>query len=552
MAFLTAESITGCTWYEFERYIFRALQHSGWTGLIFTSKSNDKGADIVGILPSGKGVGVVQCKHTGSSTIGKNGIEDLRRACDFYGTNKGILATNARLSAGAKERLQVLKQQYNFVVWDFTALLKLSANLKPYSASKRDPRKYQEIAIADVMAEFNQGVGACLVVFATGLGKSIILSEISVEFAENRERPVLLLADRTQLIEQLEASLWPQLNVSTETRLWDADRKPRNFEGITVATQQSVYSAIKKGEILPRFGAVLVDECHHAASPTYRETLDLLDYDRLLGVTATPWRGDEQSLDDIFGEPLCTVGLVEGIKRGFLAEVDYTMYLDDIDWACVQKLSKQKLSIKDLNARLFLPARDEELCKSIVEAWFENEKPLTITFCRSINHAERIAELLSVMGMPSRAIHSRKMTRSDQSRLLMEFRTGSFANLVSVDVLNEGVDVPDVGMVVFARITHSRRIFVQQLGRGLRVTETKKRVTVLDFVADIRRISEGYRMNKEAMEFDEKASNEFYRGKGAELVQFSKLQSSNFVDEYLSDIANLDDKEKVDLDFILD
>lgn len=551
MHFLSPENITNCNWYEFERYIYRVLQHSGWKGLIFTGRSNDKGADIVGEIPKGKGIGVVQCKHTGSSTIGRNGVDDLQRACDFYGTGKGILATNAKLSTGARNRINELANHYTILVWDFSTLIKIANSLQETSIDRKDPRPYQEEAINDVINEFNQGSKTALVVFATGLGKSMVLSELCVEFCENRALSVLLLADRTQLIEQLESSLWPQIRLQTETRLWDGDRKPSGFNGITVATQQSVYNHIKNGLALPHFGLVLVDECHHAAAYTYRDTLALLDYSHLLGVTATPWRGDEQPIESIFGEPLRSMGLVEGIKKGYLSDVDYTMYLDDIDWEKVSMFSKKSMTVKDLNASLFVPSRDDDLCKSVIAEWIEESKPLTITFCRSIDHAIRLAELLTVMGMPSRAIHSRNMTKAEQSRLLMLFRAGEFSNLISVDILNEGIDVPDVGMVVFARVTHSRRIFVQQLGRGLRVTASKSRVKVLDFVADIRRVAEGFRVNREARECADKLGQEVYRGKGAEIVNFTKFDKSNFVDEYLSDVADLGENEKVNLDFLV-
>ena len=517
---------------------------------MFTSKSNDRGADIVGMPPKADKYVVIQCKHTGASSIGKKGVDDLVRACDFYDVQHGILATNAKLSRTAAQRVKELEGHYRIKVWDFRRLLGLGSKLRTSSANRKEPRQYQSVAIEGLLDTFNQGTERGMVVFATGLGKSIVLAEIAAEYAENRQIPVLIMADRVQLIEQLESSIWPQLGPETETRLWDGDRKPRSFKGITVATQQSVHSYLKRNGDLPRFGAVLIDECHHAASSTYRETIDLLDFDHLLGVTATPWRGDEQSVYDLFGEVVAEMGLVEGIRRGFLADVNYTMYIDNVDWDAVQAHSNEKFSIKDLNARLFLPARDEDLCASTIQEWNEKGRPQTITFCRSIDHAERLAELFTVLGMPAKAIHSRDMPRAEQALILMQFRSGGFSNLVSVDILNEGVDVPDVGMVVFARVTHSRRIFVQQLGRGLRVTDEKDTVRVLDFVADVRRLAEGYRVNRESKELAK--SVEHYRGRGADLISFSKESHGKFVEEYLADVADLGENEKVNLDFLVD
>jgi len=515
---------------------------------MFTSKSHDHGADIIGKPPKGDEHVVVQCKHTGSSSIGVKGIDDLVRACDFYKTSKGILATNTKLSRVAKERLKELENQYGIKVWNYSALVKIGLNLKAVSKSRKEPREYQQEAIDAVLSTFNESINRALVVFATGLGKSIILAEVCAEFAENRELPVLVLADKLPLIEQLEASIWPQVGASVQTRLWDGLRKPRDFDGVTVASQLSVLSAINNGLELPKFGAVLVDECHHAAAPTYRQTLTSLDTDYLLGVTATPWRGDEQRVSDVFGDPVATMGIVEGIYKGFLSDVDYTMFLDNIDWNLVQKNTESKLTMKDLNARLFLPSRDEDMCKQVIEVWNDIERPPVITFCRSIDHANRLAELFTSMGLPSRAIHSRDMSQAEKALNLIQFKNGDYANLIGVDILNEGVDVPDVGMIVFARVTHSRRIFVQQLGRGLRVTDEKDKVNVLDFVADIKRAAEGIRLNNESEAMEKKT--EIYRGDGAKIVKFNYRSETRFVEEYLADIADLEESDQVHLNFL--
>ena len=549
MSFVDETSLLDSSWYEFERLIFRLLQHAGWSGLIFTSRSNDKGADLVGMPPRSQKYVVIQCKHTASSVVGKQGVDDLVRACDFYEVQHGILATNARLSGAAKDRIAQLKGQYRIQVWDYAQLLAFGGKLRATSASRREPREYQLLAIEKALDSFNQGMRRGMATFATGLGKSILLGEIAVEYAESRDLPVLVLADRVPLIEQLEASIWPQLGPGTRTRLWDGARKPRQFDGITVATQQSVYSYLKRGGELPQFGAVLIDECHHAASSTYRETIELLEFDLLFGVTATPWRGDAQNLTEVFGEVIAEMGLVEGIRRGFLADVDYTMFFDNVDWETVAQNSQARLSIKDLNARLFLPARDEDLCASAISEWNNSGQPKTITFCRSIDHAERLAELFTVLGMPSKPIHSRDMHRTEQALILMQFRSGQFSNLVSVDILNEGIDLPDVGMVIFARVTHSRRIFVQQLGRGLRVTKEKDCVRVLDFVADVRRLAEGVRMNQESRDLARRV--EHYRGVGADLISFARERHGRFVEEYLADVADLGENDKISLDFLV-
>ena len=187
------------------------------------------------------------------------------------------------------------------------------------------------------------------------------------------------------------------------------------------------------------------------------------------------------------------------------------------------------------------------MCIQIIERWIKLGKPQCITFCKSIDQAERLADLLGSMGMNSRAIHTREKRDSEKARIIAHFKAQKFSNLIGVEILNEGIDVPDVEMVIFARVTHSRRIFVQQLGRGLRVTAKKQNVKVLDFVADVRRLAEGERMNRERTCFMKK---EIYRGEGAKMVKFSSISQGNFIYEYLADIADLEENEKVKLNFI--
>ena len=111
-------------------------------------------------------------------------------------------------------------------------------------------------------------------------------------------------------------------------------------------------------------------------------------------------------------------------------------------------------------------------------------------FCRTIEHAERMATLLSQVAQwkGAETIHA-KLERRERQLRLMRFRNGETPIITAVDILNEGVDIPDVNIICFARVTHSRRIFVQQLGRGLRLREGKSHVEVLDFVSDLRRVA---------------------------------------------------------------
>src|SRR5262249_37675410 len=162
----------------------------------------------------------------------------------------------------------------------------------------------------------------------------------------------------------------------------------------------------------------------------------------------------------------------DGLHQGFLVEADYRLLADNLDWTYIQGLSSKKYSLSQLNKRLILPTRDEVAAKIIRSVWESERRRAGIVFSPSVVHAEGFAAMLRVFGFRAEAISS-QLHANEQDRLLTHFRAGSIDILTTVDLFNEGVDVPDVDLIVFMRVTHSRRIFVQQLGRGLRIAPNK-------------------------------------------------------------------------------
>jgi len=228
---------------------------------------------------------------------------------------------------------------------------------------------------------------------------------------------------------------------------------------------------------------------------------------------------------------------------GFLSQVDYRLYCDNIDWPAVHQLSKQSLSIRDLNKKLFVPQRDEAIIKEITNCVKSLRRPRVAIFCPSIAHAKRFAQLLS-----SRGVNCVSLSGEDRilrRKRLVDFATGRIEAVSAVDVLNEGIDIPNVNVLVFLRATHSRRIFVQQLGRGLRIAPEKEKVIILDFVSDIRRLADVVDLDKEAKKKGATAEN-VYLKKG--IVDFKDQQAQKFIEAWLSDVSELgatDDSEKL-------
>jgi superfamily II DNA or RNA helicase len=396
-------------------------------------------------------------------------------------------------------------------------------------------RQYQEDAKHRLVADLEQ-TGRALLILATGLGKTVVSGEvINDHFAKFPEEQVLVVAHTKDLVDQLERALWRHLSKTVKTRMLTGDERPDDLDGVTCATLASALYAVRRGY---RPGLVVVDEAHHVGEGgQYAELLSSLEKVRQVGVTATPWRGDEYDITHRFGPPSYTVGIEAGMRNGYLSQVDYRLYTDNIDWQIVRSASQHSYSLGELNSRLFLPQRDEAIRDEIAAVWGTTPRPRALVFCRTIEHAERMADVLrrNPRWSGALAVHAGLAKRERQSRLLA-FRRGDVPILTSVDILNEGVDVPDVNIICFARVTHSRRIFVQQLGRGLRLRDGKDRVIVLDFVTDLRRIAAVLNIKREL----EAEDIEVLRRAGRSRIEFSDERVGSLMDEWIKDAADLE------------
>lgn len=538
--FINLKRLQEGPWQAFERVLARYLEHGGFVDVTVVGGSGDLGADIVGQIHGRRWV--VQAKFRSGSVVGKSAIEEAYNAHWAYEADVFVACTNSNFSSEALLFHEQLRRRgFTTYLWNRTWLLQEIESLPEYSAYKRVPRNYQRDAIDSVHRSIKAGSKNGLITLATGLGKTIVASTFVSEFLENHpDAKVLVLAHTVDLVRQLERSFWAQLSKFTNTHLWTDGEKPIDTDGVTFGTWQSLASAIKNGEALVGvFDIVFVDECHHAPSDSFKRLLEALAPTYTLGVTATPWRGDRESLRPLFGDPLFSMDIVRGMQEGFLAQVDYLMLLDDIDWDEIRLLSRQGLTVKDLNQRLYVPERDVGMVETICDAIAKIRDPRVLVFCRSIDHAERLQRFFRQYDLSAGVIHS-ELHRTDRFTTLTNFRSGKLKILISIEMLNEGIDIPEVNAVVFARVTHSRRIFLQQLGRGLRLSENKSTVTVLDFVADVRRVGAGVEINQEARRF--KAQEEI-RYPDGDIVHFTKY-SEDFFMEYLADMADLSDLDE--------
>ena len=325
----------------------------------------------------------------------------------------------------------------------------MMANSPEYPPARRDLRPYQE----DVTDRFRQALldtGRSQIVLATGLGKTIVMAEVVADLLRDdriEDGRVLVLAHTKPLVDQLHRTFWFQLPKWVATQHVVEGEFPTYWDGITFATVQSALANLER---LPRFGLVLVDEAHHIGANMFQQTIGELNPPMLGGVTATPWRGDGYDIDEILGPPLVKIGIAEGLQQGFLSEVDYRLLADNLDWETVQTLSKHHYSINQLNKRLIIPTRDEEAARVVKQVFEEEKRRAGIVFSPTIVHAESFAAMLRRYGFRAEAISSETEPR-ERDVLMSRFRAGQLHFVTTVDLFNEGVDVPDVDMLIFLR-----------------------------------------------------------------------------------------------------
>lgn len=468
----------------------RALWHLGFTDVRIIDGAGDEGADILAVRDREQWV--LQCKFSSRGAIDRTGVDDAERARSRYGADHAVVVTNTSLNATAEARRKALGGiGIRIDAWAGPTLEAIYAKLPARVPSNYELRPYQLEAVQRIQEDL-EDTNRALLVLATGLGKTVVGGEVIRRHLQSHpDAKVLVVAHMKELVEQLEKALWRHLDKSVPTQVLTGDTRPTSFEGVTVATIDSVLGLVRTGW---RPSLIMIDETHHVGETgMFAQLLDECEDARQFGVTATPWRGDKFDITSRFGQPSYSLGIAEGMADGYLAQVDYRMYVDNLDWDFVRHASEHGYSIKELNKALFLPQRDEEIVDEFRQAWREIRDPRAIVFCQTIEHAERMATLLAGADQSWRRasyLHS-GLSRQQRQVLLNAFRLGRVPIITCVDVFNEGVDVPDVNLIAFLRVTHSRRIFVQQLGRGLRLREGKESLKVLDFVTDVRRVAAG-------------------------------------------------------------
>jgi superfamily II DNA or RNA helicase len=546
--FLSTERLSKGSWQAFERGIARLLAHSGWEINELVGGSGDHGADIIAAFRDEDGKlleYIYQAKFSETNKpISVDIIGDLKRAMEYYQIDRGVAVSNRSISDAQTLRLKTLQNTgYNIQTFLSKNIYDSYTQLQPWVKEKRALKQYQVEALSKLQGAYSRGDRQGLICLATGLGKTFVAATfLRWLYEQNQNINVLILANTKSLIEQFDRSIWSNLPKWVATHLVYDSEKPAFLEGVTLSTFQSFHDFHKKSQNF-FYDVVIVDEAHHAPADTYLGVIKQLQPKFLVGLTATPFRKDERDVTELFGSPLVYYSVYKALQKGYLAKVEYHLHNDNIDEDWITQNSRKGHSIKQLNKKIFVPERDETICEKIFKTWTQRNLERGIIFCNSSEHAERIEKLLKAnFQVPVWSLTTRVKDSRERAKRLREFRTGKCRILTCYDMLNEGVDVPDVDFIVFLRVTHSRVYFLQQLGRGLRYKEGKT-LLVHDFVADIRRIK---RLKSFQNEFDEARKNEIedLYVNNAFSISFTSEQTTNFLDLVTKDMTEEADEDE--------
>lgn len=322
-----------------------------------------------------------------------------------------------------------------------------------------------------------------LVVAATGVGKTVISAfDFKRYLSKNPTAKLLFVAHREEILRQSLVTFRMILKDPNFGELFVGQHKPNNFKHLFVSIQSWNSRALNEVITKDFYDFIIVDEFHHAAAPSYQELLSYYEPKILLGLTATPERMDSKNILSYFDDRIASeMRLKEAIDRKLLSPFHYFCVTDDVDLKQIT-WSRKGYNIEELsNLYTANDRRSDLIIRSLKKYVTSLVDVKGIGFCVSVEHAKYMAAYFNHKGIKSVALHgnSEKEQRGNVKRQLT---IGELKFIFVVDLYNEGVDIPEVNTILFLRPTESMTVFLQQLGRGLRLAENKECLTVLDFI----------------------------------------------------------------------
>jgi superfamily II DNA or RNA helicase len=353
------------------------------------------------------------------------------------------------------------------------------------------PYPYQQEILDKLLAEREvRNSHRNLIVAATGTGKTVISAFDYRRFFRTSRASrcrLLFVAHREEILRQSIETFRGVLKDPNFGDLHVGSSKPQSLDHLFISIQTMNSQALYEKLPADYYDYIVVDEFHHAAAPTYQKMLDYFNPKILLGLTATPERMDGKSILDYFdGHIAAEIRLPEAIERKLLSPFQYfgvsdTTDLSELRWVRGGYDKAELSNLYTIN-RLVAERRADHIIMSLDKYIADMDELKGLGFCVSVEHARFMAEWFNKNGIPSISLDG---TSPDEERKTAKARlvSGDIRLIFVVDIYNEGVDIPEVNTVLFLRPTESLTVFLQQLGRGLRLAENKDYLTVLDFIS---------------------------------------------------------------------
>ncbi|MDO5681875.1 MAG: DUF3427 domain-containing protein [Propionibacteriaceae bacterium] len=350
------------------------------------------------------------------------------------------------------------------------------------------PYPHQQEALEALAAEREKGHHRNLVIAATGTGKTVIaaLDYRNLCEAAGRKLPLLFVAHRKEILHQAMRTYREVLNDANFGDLFVAGAQPSQWEHLFASVQ--TLNARDITNIAPSaFAVVVIDEFHHAAAQSYQALLQHLKPLELLGLTATPERSDGFNVQQYFDQRAAVeIRLWDALSAELLSPFHYFGIGDGTDlrgltWA------RGTYDFRQLN-QLYTgnDARSRIIMSELEDKVADTASMRALGFCVTIDHAHYMAQVFNQAGIPAMAV-SGQTPPQERDAALQRLQNRDINIIFTVDLYNEGIDLPDIDTVLFLRPTESATVFLQQLGRGLRRTRDKAVLTALDFVGHQRK-----------------------------------------------------------------
>lgn len=401
-------------------------------------------------------------------------------------------ATNADIIHKFKLVFSTYWQSSDYKKYDRAEFLKATQvtanseiNLSPFTI---ELRPFQQRLLDDLQASRDAGFHKNLLVAATGTGKTVMAAFDYRELAKSiRPACLLFIAHRKEILDQSRKTFAHILRDPSFGESWVDGQKPSRFDHVFASIQTLAQQEI--GSIPPEYyDIIIIDEFHHAAASSYKKVLEYFKPKELLGLTATPERGDGQSILEYFGGRIAAeLRIWDAIEQQYLCPFAYFGIRDETDLSSITWRRGRGYDLEELtNVYTANHLWISRVIQQVNDKVLDIQKMRALGFCVGIKHAEYVSAKFNEAGIAS-VVLTGESSSEDRVKAVRDLRNGIIQSIFTVDLFNEGIDIPEADTLLLLRPTDSALLFMQQLGRGLRKAKDKTICTVLDFVGHHRK-----------------------------------------------------------------